>query len=160
MRDFQNEPISKKCFKYCKICWNDKESKKNWRNWLFLWEEKWTVDFYEKGGSNKGTGWFLIRFSKQQSKKIWNSFWLAFDLKTNAAMSESRFAYLWFLIRFDFDSQVNHDSRVDRDSWQIKIESKWINAIRSLLKWIKMNQNQKIRSERRSEPHVEVISVT
>ena len=36
-------------------------------------------------------------------------------------MSESWFAYLWFFIRFDFDSQVNHDSRVNRDSQRIEI---------------------------------------
>ena len=36
-------------------------------------------------------------------------------------MSISELTYLRFLIRFDFDSQVNHDSRLNRDSRRLKI---------------------------------------
>ena len=36
-------------------------------------------------------------------------------------MSLSELTFLRFLIRFDFDSHVNHDSRLNRDSRRLKI---------------------------------------
>ena len=48
----------------------------------------------------------------------------------------SRFTHLWFLIRFDFDSQVNHDSWIRIFLWFFIYfgESKWIDSVRALNK--------------------------
>ena len=76
-------------------------------------------------------------------------FWFEIESTDDSQMSESRFTFLWFLIRFDFDSQVNHDSRVNRDSRRIKIKVNQNESLRfvrfeSESKWIKI-KNKMIR---------------
>ena len=61
--------------------------------------------------------WIRVRTSL-----IRNSLWFEIESTYDSQMSESRFTYLWFLIRFDFDSQVNHDSRVNHDLRRMKIK--------------------------------------
>ena len=82
--------------------------------------------------------WIRVRTSL-----IRNSLWFEIESTYDSQMSESRFTYLWFLIRFDFDSQVNHDSRVNHDLRRMKIkpnknESLRFVRIESESKWIKI----------------------
>ena len=85
---------------------------------------------------------------------IRNRFWFGIESTNDSQMSEWRFPYLWLLIRFDFDSLVNHDSRVNRDSIWIKMNKITSNRKSKLIKirinceskWIKneikVNQNE------------------
>ena len=75
---------------------------------------------------------------------IHNSFWYAIQIDFILILirREARFTYLWFLIRFDFDPQVNHDSRVRRDLRRIKIKPNQ-NEYNQFESRIKINQKQK-----------------